>query len=471
MDSADIHFDDRMSDSDALMWFIEHDPALRSTITTIAILDRPPDRDRLLARVEAASRLVPRLRHRVAANPLSIAPPRWVPDPDFDLAFHVRFERLADGDPERALLDFAQPLAMEGLDRDRPLWQLRIVDGLPAGGAAMVMKLHHSLSDGVGLVQMMTSLVELERAGDSPGEMPALQPFRVMSIAERMLDALGHESRRQAGRVRRAWSFVAEGLGGIVRDPIGGARDALRAVASVGRMLRPISSPLSPLMTGRSTRIRLDVVEVDFRALKRAARAAGSTLNDAFVAAVGSGLRHYHEMHGEPAARLRMTMPINLRTGGADGGGNHFAPVRFEVPIGAGDPSEAMHEIGRLAHAQREEPALPVVGELAALFTRFPAAVSATMLGAMLKGVDFVTSNVPGPSFPLFLCGARIERIVGFGPLTGAAANLTLFSYHGTCSIGISTDPAAVPDPEALVDAVRRGIDEVLAVGDAGSGS
>jgi len=455
---------DRMSDSDALMWFIEHDPALRSTIVTISLLDSLPDRDRLLAKVDQATRVLPRLRQKVAVNPLSNAPPRWVVDPDFDLSFHVRFDRLADDSTVRDLLDFAQPLAMEGLDRDRPLWQMRVVEGLEAGRAALVMKLHHSLSDGVGLVQMLSALVELERTGhEGPAELPDLPPFRVMSIAERMLDALGYERRKQVGRVRRAWSFVAEGLSGVVRDPLGGAKGVLRAVASVGHLLRPVSSPLSPLMTSRSTRIRLDVATVDFREIKRAARTAGGTINDAFVAAAAAGLRHYHEAHGATPSRLRMTMPISLRSSDEAGtGGNHFVPVRFEVPIGSPDPVDSMRTIGRLAREERDAPALPVVDELAALFTSFPAAVSASILGSMLKGVDFLTSNVRGPSFPLYLAGARIERMVGFGPLTGAAANLTMLSYDGRCSVGISTDPAAIPDPDFFVECLRRGFAEVL---------
>jgi len=354
---------------------------------------------------------------------------------------------------------------MEGFDRARPLWQIRLVDGLGGGRSAMAMKLHHSLSDGVGLVQMMTSLVDLDREGGAPAPAPTAAPFQMMSIAERMLDALGYQRRRQVERAKRTLGALAEGLVGLVRDPLAAAREAARALTSTARLLRPISRPLSPIMGGRSTRVRLDVVTVDFRALKSAARAAGGTLNDAFVAAVTAGLRLYHELHGQPVDTLRMTMPINLRSGESGRkAGNQFVPVRFAVPIAIADAVERMREIGRLARAQRAEPALPVVDELAALFNRFPAAVSAAMLGAMLKGVDFVTSNVPGPSFELYVCGARIERMIGFGPLTGAAANLTLFSYRGECAIGISTDPAAVPDPDALVSCVRRGIDEVLAV-------
>jgi hypothetical protein len=82
----------------------------------------------------------------------------------------------------------------------------------------------------------------------------------------------------------------------------------------------------------------------------------------------------------------------------------------------------------------------------------------------MLKAIDFVTSNVPGPPFPVYVAGARVEHMVGFGPLSGAAANLTLFSYDGELQFGVNTDPAAVPDPELFVDCLERGVAEVLSL-------
>ena len=111
---------------------------------------------------------------------------------------------------------------------------------------------------------------------------------------------------------------------------------------------------------------------------------------------------------------------------------------------------ERMRTIRDLVKQQRSEPALPLVDEIASLMSRFPTAVSAAAFGTMLKGVDFITSNVPGPPFDVYLAGARVERILGFGPLSGAAVNLTLFSYNGELGVGINTDKAAVPDPDRL---------------------
>jgi len=464
-----VVYEDRMSDSDALMWNIERDPILRSTIVGVWLLDAPPDRARLRDRAERALHSIPRLRQRVAANPFSIAPPRWEIDPDFDLDFHLRWVRAPGGGSRRDLLDFAQPIAMQSFDRDRPLWELYVVEGLADGEAGLVMKLHHAISDGVGLVQMMGRLMETWRTPDPKRERKPLPPLPepvYKGIGERFLDALGYERRKQVGRALGVLDALRTGIPDAVRHPVDAGRELADAIASVGRLLQPVSEPLSPLMRGRSMRLHLDATSVPLVGLKAAAKKAGGTLNDAFVAGVIEGLRRYHERHGVAVEALRMTMPINVRGEGEKGkrAGNHFVPARFVVPMQVKDPIERMQRIGEAVRQQRSEPALPLVDEISSLLNRFPGVVSAQIFGSMLKGVDFVTSNVPGPQFDTYASGGLIEEIYGFGPLSGAAANVTLFSYRGQCGVGLNTDQHAVPDPEVFRASIEQGLAQVLAV-------
>lgn len=458
-----------MSDADALMWKVEKDPLLRSTITVVWILDRAPDRARFADKIERATRLIQRLRQRVVSNPLSIAPPRFEVDPFFDIAFHVRWLKAPGDGSLRAVLDMAQPMAMQGFDRARPLWEMAIVEGLAHGRAALLMKLHHSLSDGVGLVQMTTSLIERSRERDpdrAPKPMPPVPAVHVMSQWERVLDAIGHESRRQVGRARR----IASAVGAAVGDPIGTARATFDASGSIARMLRPVAEPHSPVMRGRSLSVRFDGFTVSLDALKAAARCGDGRLNDAFVAGILGGLRRYHDAHGEKVDTLRMTMPINVRAAETEQvAGNQFAPARFSVPLEIADPLERMRAVRDLVGKQRTEPGLPFLEEVSAVLNRLPSAISTAMFGTMLKGIDFVTSNVPGPPFEVYVSGARVESIYGFGPLAGAAANVTLFSYRGEVGIAVNTDPAAIHDPDVFVSCLRAGIDEVVQVGRRGA--
>ncbi len=466
---SDLQFESRMSDSDALMWNIEKDPILRSTITALTVLDRAPDRARLLDKLERGTRLVPRLRQRVVGNLFSLAPPRWEVDPNFDLRYHVRWTRAA-GSSEgsagtlRDVLDIAEPIAMQGFDRARPLWEFVIIEGLADGKAAMIQKLHHAITDGVGGIAIAMLLLDLERdpAGDEE-PMPPLPEGKVLSPAERTVDAVGHIARRNLGIARRARATLTGAAAGAASDPLGLVRDVGGAATSMARMMAPASEPLSPVMTGRSLSVHFETLTFPLADMKAAAKKAEGRLNDAFVAGVAGGLRRYHEAHDAPVAALRMNMPISVRTEEtANVAGNQFAPARFPVPMAIEDPVEAMVAVRELVAGQRGEPALAMLEPMSGLLNRLPTTVTTSLFGSMLKGVDFTTSNVPGAPIPVFMGGAEIEMMVPFGPLAGTAVNVTLLSNRDDVHLGINCDLAAVPDPEVLRDCIQESFEELL---------
>ncbi len=464
-----MKFEARMSEADALMWNLEADPTLRSTILSAWILDRSPDMERFEAKVERATHIIPRLRQRVVADPLGLAPPKWEPAPHFDLRFHVRRARVPAPGGVRELLDLAEPLAMQAFDKDRPLWELHVVEGLEGGRCAMIMKLHHAISDGVGLVKMTECLIERGPEDDRVLEAPVADapsaPATEPTGWERVADALAHRVSERRKRIRRIASSLRESAGEVARSPFEALRQVRDTVASAGRVLAPASAPLSPIMRERSTGVHFEVLPVSLETLKRAGKAVGGTVNDAFVAGVGGGLARYHEALGQPVETLRMLMPVNVRSGDkADRAGNQFAPARFEVPVGIADPSERIREVGRCCRAQRDEPALPWMDEISGVLGALPPAAVLGLVGSMQKTTDFTTSNVPGPRRSTWMSGSRVEGFMPFGPLAGAGVNVTAFSYDGTMHIGINMDPAAVEDPALLLECLTKAFDEVLAV-------
>ncbi|MGZ4695207.1 MAG: wax ester/triacylglycerol synthase domain-containing protein, partial [Acidimicrobiales bacterium] len=197
----DIEFEPRMSDADALMWNIEKDPLLRSTIVTIMVFDSALDRDRLHRRIDRVSRVIPRLRQRVRGHTLSIAPPRWDVDPNFDLDYHLRFMRAAGAGSLREVFDIAAPIAMQGFDRARPLWEFTLVEGLDDDRSALITKVHHAITDGVGGIRLMMEMLDVEQDAEDDLEArlpPAPEPVSA-NEPRRVLDALAYEGRRQIG--------------------------------------------------------------------------------------------------------------------------------------------------------------------------------------------------------------------------------------------------------------------------------
>jgi diacylglycerol O-acyltransferase / wax synthase len=458
-----LDFQPRMSDADTLMWTIERDPLLRSTITSVVVLGGPPDHDRLRDKVERASRTVVRLRQRVVTNPLSLAPPRWEVDPNFDLDYHLRVIRAGNDGSMRELFDIAEPIGMQQFDRARPLWEFTVVEGLEDGRAGLIMKVHHAITDGVGGVKLMLETFDAEPDPGDLGPMPEAPPVHVMTQAERFVDAFTHEQRRFMGIAKRSVGTASDAAVSAAADPVGVAMGVGETLSSAARLLAPASQPLSPLMTDRSLSVQFHTLTVPLGDMKVAARRAGGKLNDAFVAAIASGWRRYHDRHGQPASALRMSMPINVRTEATENvAGNQFAPARFPVPLTVTDPVHRMKVVRDLVGKARAEPALALTEPLANVLNRLPKDVTTGIFGSMLRGVDFVTSNVPGPPFPIYLAGAPVLSQFPFGPLAAAAANITLLSYVDDLNIGFNTDPAAIPDPEVLMECMQEGFDEIL---------
>ncbi|WP_426573255.1 wax ester/triacylglycerol synthase domain-containing protein [Aquihabitans sp. McL0605] len=456
-----------MTDSDALMWTIEKDPLLRSTITAVMMLDAPPDEKRLRHLLERGTRLVPRMRQRVRGNPYSIAPPRWEVDPNFDLDYHLRWVRAVGDRDLRSVLDMAQPMAMQGFDRARPLWETMVVSDLADGGAALIMKIHHAITDGVGAVQIALVLFELERDA-ALEEMPDAPAAEVLGQVSRFVDAFQHEQRRGLGIAKRLPSVAAAAASAALADPLGSAKRLSETASSVARLAAPAADPLSPIMKGRSLSMHFDTVSLSLPEAKAAAKAAGGRLNDAFLAATAAGLRRYHEELGHPTDHVRISMPINIRDASdPEQTGNHFAPARFPLPLDLREPQAAMAAISELVRAERAEPALALVDPLAVVLNRLPTSVTTGLFGAALRGIDVVASNVPGAPFQLFTAGASIRSMFALGPMAGSAVNVTLLSYLDEVHIGINLDPAAVTEPDRFVAAYRAGWDEILAAGPA----
>jgi diacylglycerol O-acyltransferase / wax synthase len=447
--------DEFMRASDAFSWYQETDPAMRATIVAVAWLDSTPDRARLSARLEAGTRLVPRLRQRVVEPPAHLAVPRWVTDEDFELSWHLRRTTAAT---DEAVLELARIEAMTGFDRARPLWVFTLVDGLPGGRAALLMKLHHSLTDGVGAVRLAPMLFDTVREPQfepHPDEPPKTGDGTLV------LSSLTHTAGQLLGLTGQAVRAAGPTALRLVRDPVGGLRTAVDTMWSIARTVAPVTDIQSPVMRGRGLGRRLGVVSVALSELKQAAKVTGVTVNDAFLAGVTGGMRHYHHRHDAPVDELRVTMPISIRTAEDPLASNRITLMRFLVPVSEADPQRRMRLIDTRARAVRDARSLRFTDAIAAGLDLLPTG----FVGGMLKRVDFLASDVAGAPTTLYLAGAKVTAHAAFGPTMGCAANLTLMSYDGTCHIAANLDTAAIPDADVFLDCVRRGVDEVVAVG------
>lgn len=448
-----------MRNTDAFAWAMEEDPRLRSTVVLVALLDRAPDFDVVADRFERVSRVVPLFRQRIVSSPPP-APPRWEVDPDFDLGYHLRrVTAPAPGDLD-TVLTMARRAEMAEFDRARPLWEVTLVDGLADGAAALVCKVHHSLGDGIGGIQIGMILFDLT---EQPQDLGPLPPEPVPDRAG-PLGGLQHLLRYDA---RLARAVARTGLRAApatalraVRSPLRSAGDAVATATSVYRTVRPINRTGSPLMKDRSLVRQLAVHEVPVAALREAAHSADGKLNDAFLAGVTGGLRRYHTRHGAAVGDLHVTMPISIRRPEDAIGGNRITLMRFDLPAGLWDPAERIRQIHQKTEAARSEPSLPHTQLIAGGLNLVPR----WYISAILRHVDFLASDVPGIKTPVYVGGAAVRALYPFGPTIGAGVNVTLMSYVDTCAMGVNVDTGAIPDVGTFLDCLGAGFDEVLAL-------
>lgn len=453
---------DRMNELETTLWRSERHPRRSSTNASLLILDTEPDWERLVAAHEWAASLVLRARQRVIEPLLPTGPPAWVLDRHFTVAYHVRRQQLGSRNTMTDLLELVQTLLITPFDRTRPLWEATLIDGLAGGRAAYLLKLHNSLTDGLGAVQLLTGLQSRtrEHVGDklvAPEEQvqahPPIDPWGV--AAEGLRDHV------------RVLPRVASGLlsagAATVRDPLAAAGAGLRVAASARRVLTPPAAP-SPLLRTRDGRHwLLRTLECSLAELRAAGRAAGGSLNDAYLAALLGGLRRYHEHYGVSVDELPVTVPASLRRADDPMGGNRFAGAVIPAPVGVVDPADRILAVRGAVLTELNEPALDTFSVIPPIVNRLPSRVGTTMMDIGAHA-DLAASNVPGITDEVFLAGARVDKVYPFGPLPGVAVMAVLGTHQGTCCIGLTIDAAAVTDPDLLARCVQEGFDEVLAL-------
>ncbi|CAN5876621.1 wax ester/triacylglycerol synthase family O-acyltransferase [soil metagenome] len=406
--------------------------------------------------------LVPPFRRRLVEVPLNLAHPVWVEDPDFDLDFHIRRIGCPAPGGRRELGEIAGQIASTPLDRDRPLWELWVIEGLKQDRLGVVTKVHHSAIDGASGAELMVHLFDLQPEAAEP-------PPATVPEAEHIpndLELLGHAA---VSRFRKAVALprLIGQTAGAVSRVVAGRRDPGSSVGAA-----PLGAPntswcgsLSPQRDVGFARVPLD----DIRALKSA---FGCTVNDVVLALCAGTLRGYMLDHDDLAEEpLVAACPVSVRGGDDASGGNKVSAMFTTLDTHLADAGERVRAIQTCTVGAKEEhnavgaAMLQDWAEYAApnTFNLASRLYSSWGLAGSHRPIhNVIISNVPGPPFPLYYAGAEMVAAYPMGPvMEGVGLNITVFSYHGSVDIGFMVDRELVPDVWNMADRVTEALVEL----------
>lgn len=474
-------FSDRMSDHEALMWNIEKDPWLNPSGAGLTILEGRVDDGHFRRTLRHAVAKMPRLYERVVPGLGRLAPPAWVPDPEFDLDYHLRRLRLPKPGTERQLFDLAAQLYQEPLDRTRPLWRFVVIDGLQGGRSAIWSMVHHAVSDGIGQLRMAEMYQQLDPDDPPPAEVDlegivaaAVEAHHAKQLGGDLTDgfpatvgqSLAHLVRRELGIARRVAGEVAIWPADPkrARDTLDGA---VRAVTSTLGALTGSDNEVpggSPLWAQRSRHRHLEHVGLPLDALKAVSKRLGVTINDVFLAGMTEGAVRYHADRDVEVEAFNTSFVLSTRHDSALGG-NSFTPVPVQVPGTVMPLEERIADIHQRLAAKRDSMSTGGgMGALSGVANLLPTSVVTSAARAAAAKIDFATSNLRGAPFPLYVSGARVLRIVTLGPVAGTACNATALSYENSFDIGLFIDPVAIDAPGDFRDAIAAAFADILAL-------
>jgi WS/DGAT/MGAT family acyltransferase len=443
-------------------------PAAHMQVMGIAIVDpttsaRGFSYEHVRDLLEQRLHLVQPFRRRLVEVPLGLHAPLWIEDPDFDLDYHLRRAALPAPGSERELAAFVADVASRPLDRQHPLWEAYVVEGLERGHYAFVAKIHHALIDGASGVEILASLFDLEPEPEPKvtDVAPDWEPEHVPSDFELVSHAALSFAQRPVQFVKAANSLGRSVVRGVQR-----ARERELDVPL------PLTAPKLAMNRKITPHRKVAFASVPLSEVKEAKNALGVTVNDVVLGVATGAVRAYLTQRGElPDRALVAAIPTNVRAEGERELGNRLSTMFAALPVEIDDPAERIEAIRRSTAGWKQ---VHEVVESSTLEDWAGVASPAVFSGAMrLYGrlrigervrpaINMIVSNVPGPSFPLYLCGARLVSLHPLGPiLDDCGLNLTVMSYLDHVDFGFIACRELVPDVDDLAAAVPEALREI----------
>jgi diacylglycerol O-acyltransferase / wax synthase len=452
---------DRLSALDSAFLHLEDDSTAHMHVASVMVFEgKAPTPQELVDHILSRLHLVPRYRQRLAYVPLGQGRPIWTDDPHFNPHYHIRHAALPKPADEAALKRLAGRLFSQRLDRSKPLWEIWLVQRMAGGRFALIAKTHHALVDGISGVDITTVLFDTAPEPAATPRTPAPWTARPLPGSAKLLGEALLERTTVPAEITR-------GARALLRAPRKALSQVKDSVASIGATtLAGINAPAppSPFNVDIGPHRRYTFLDADLTQFKAIKDSLGGTLNDVVLATVSLALGRYLRAQGQDTEGLvlKAMVPVSVRADSQRGAlGNQVAAMWAPLPVGVENPEDCLAQI-RVAMKGLKESGQAIGAQVLVNLAGFapPTILSqAARLQARQRFFNLVVTNVPGPQFPLYLLGRRLEVLYPVVPLARRQAlGIAVMSYDGHLGFGLLADYDAVPELEGITQNLRQAI-------------
>ena len=453
---------DRLSALDSAFLHLEDHSTAHMHVASVMVFEgTAPTPQELVDHVLSRLHLVPRYRQRLAYVPFEQGRPVWVDDPYFNARYHVRHTALPRPADDKALKQLAGRLFSQRLDRSKPLWEIWLVQRMAGGRFALIAKTHHALVDGISGVDITTVLFDAA-AEPAPTPRPAV-PWTAKPLPGRA-KLLGEALRERA----TVPAEMTRGTRALLRAPRKALSQVIDGLSSIGATtLAGINTPApeSPFNVDIGPHRRYTFLDADLDRFKAIKDSIGGTLNDVVLASVSLALGRYLRDQGvdTEGLELKAMVPVSVRADSKRGAlGNQVAAMWAPLPVGVENPAECLLQIARAMEDLKESGQAVGAQVLTNLAGFAPPTIlsQAARLQARQRFFNLVVTNVPGPQFPLYVLGRRLQVLYPVVPLARRQAlGIAVMSYDGHLGFGLLADFDALPKLEAIALDLKWAID------------
>ena len=392
--------------------------------------------------------------------PFDLANPVWVDDDDMDIDHHIRHVILPRPGSFERLEQLVGRLHSPLMDRSRPLWEIYIIEGLNSGQVALYSKMHHAGIDGQAGVALAKVLYS-DTAVPAP-----VKPPRARARSQRPSFGVAELAGSALRNAARQTALLLKSLPKTSRSVL----DMLAPVSEadgkrrLGKLSAPTRAPDTPLNVSISNQRAFAARSVPLAEIKQMSKGTGTSINDVVMAICAGALKRYlADYDCKPEKPLIAAVPVSLREPGNTDANNQVSTMLVSLSTDIDDRVERLMAIHASSQQGKKQ-----MGNIRALPTDFPSLGAPWLLSglAALAGraklaerlpamINVLISNVPGPQFPLYFAGAKLETYYPVSiPAHGGALNMTVQSYNGSLEFGLTACRRAVPDVGDLADYV-----------------